>query len=277
MVQQQGGGASHPEPVDMVPVPAEPPAPDPTRGPEPGPAPDEAWRRPPDPAQDAAPAPGPTPDGASAQTPDAARDAGPAPGPTTGAAPGAAASRARTRRLVLLGLAAVAVAVAVAFGIVGIRILQQKDAVLTAPDRAAGLTRDDSAQAAETADYLRVALAAEVNLDETLGVVYSDPANATRSVLFFGGTALLFSPDAELDKAFDLLTDRAGRVSNLGERPTGDLGGVMKCGSLAAEGEMAVCAWADHGSIGVAMFPGRSADDSAPLMRDLRAAIQTRD
>ena len=52
----------------------------------------------------------------------------------------------------------------------------------------------------------------------------------------------------------------------------------MRCG--AAEGSdtvMSICGWADHGSIALAMFPGRTADESAALLRDLRTTLEHRD
>jgi hypothetical protein len=183
----------------------------------------------------------------------------------------------RTRHIVLASLLVVGLAGAAVLGTAGARIIQQKDAVLEPPDSVAGLTRDDSDTAAETADYLRTALAAGVDLDETVAVVYADPADDGRSVLFFGGTALLFSPGRELDGALDLLGDRGSAPSDLREVPAGDLGGVMKCGTVTVpEGSMSVCGWADHGSVAVAMFPERAVKDAAPLMRELRQATQTR-
>ncbi|MET7710016.1 hypothetical protein [Micromonospora sp. NPDC005413] len=54
-------------------------------------------------------------------------------------------------------------------------------------------------------------------------------------------------------------------------------GGVMKCGSTSGEGgDFAVCGWADHGSVVMAMFPGRSVSDAGGLLRNLRADMQSR-
>jgi hypothetical protein len=39
---------------------------------------------------------------------------------------------------------------------------------------------------------------------------------------------------------------------------------------------MAVCGWADHGSIALMMFPGRAVDESGNLLRAIREEIQTR-
>ena len=51
----------------------------------------------------------------------------------------------------------------------------------------------------------------------------------------------------------------------------------MKCGSTPTDDqEMPVCGWADHGSIAVALFPGRTVDESAELLVELRAELQQR-
>jgi hypothetical protein len=182
------------------------------------------------------------------------------------------------RRAIVVAGSVAGLAVLTVGAVVGLPILRQKDATLTAPDRAAGLVRDDSTQADDAADYLRTALAAEVSLEETEGAVYNDPADTARSVLFFGGTSLVLTPERELDNVFELLGDKTGSVTDVRDVPPGDLGGTMKCGAVnAPEGAMAVCGWADHGSVAVAMFPGRPIDQAATLMRDLRGAIQKRD
>ena len=298
MVQQQGGG-SHPsesarpvditlEPVDMFPEPA-------GTTPQPG-------ASPPDPLNtgrlDAGPVDGgPVDAGAAGAGPVNAGqiNAGSviggsdlSPGQTGGGRDAAAdrdgdgvepapGRRTATRRVMLGSLVVAGVIAAGVLGVAGLRIMSQKDATLAVPDRVGGFTRDDSGQAADAADYLRTALAADIDLDQTVGAVYSDPADADRSILFFGGTALLFTPERELDGMFDMLGDETGSVTGVQEVPAGDLGGVMKCGSVTApEGNMAVCGWADHGSVAVAMFPGRIIHESAPLMRDLRDRIQTR-
>jgi hypothetical protein len=117
-----------------------------------------------------------------------------------------------------------------------------------------------------------------VDLDETTGAVFTDPADAQRSVLFFGGTALIWTPETDLDTVFGLFSDKTGDVTGIAEVPSGRFGGAMKCGTTtSAEGDIAVCGWADHGSLAVAMFPNRTAADSAKLMQQIRDTTQTRD
>ena len=186
--------------------------------------------------------------------------------------------RSRRRTIVLGSVLAVGVAGALAVGIAGWWINQQRGTSLDAPAQAAGLTRDDSDRAKETADYLRNGFAADIDLDRSIGVIYKDPADANRTVMLFGGTTLIWQPQRDLDKLFDLVSDDGGKVEGLHEVPAGQFGGVMKCGTTATEdGGLSVCGWADHGSVALAMFSGRSVDESATLLRELRQAVQTRD
>ncbi len=192
-------------------------------------------------------------------------------------APAATPGRSRARVVLFGVLAAVMLLVMVAVGTAAWRITQQKDAALVPPEQLAGLTRDDSENALRTADYLRNALAAEVDLDSTLGVVYADAARQDPAVLLFGGTTLIWTPESDLDTAFELLSDDTGSLNDLRAVDAGPLGGVMKCGNTSSQdGPMAVCGWADHGSLVLAMFPDRNAQEAAPVMKALRGGVQTR-
>ncbi|MFE9206173.1 hypothetical protein [Micromonospora sp. NPDC007230] len=183
----------------------------------------------------------------------------------------------RRRRIVLGAALAVGLAGLGALGVGGWRVLAQKDTTLDTPAKVAGLTRDDSEGARTTADYLRNGFAADIDLDRSFGTVYSDPADAKRAVLVFGGTTLLWQPERDLDTLFGLMADETGKVSRLHEVDAGRLGGVMKCGSTSGDGgDFAVCGWADHGSVVMAMFAGRPVDDSAVLFRQLREGMQSR-
>ncbi|MGK5742320.1 hypothetical protein [Micromonospora sp. URMC 103] len=194
-----------------------------------------------------------------------------------GEAPERRAGWSRRRRIGWAVALAVGLAGAGALGVAGWRIAGQKDTQLANPDRVAGLVRDDSERARSTADYLRSGFAADIELDRSFGTVYRDPADEKRSVLLFGGTTLLWQPERDLDSLFGLMTDETGKVTGLREVPAGDLGGVMKCGTTSGDGgDFAVCGWADHGSVVLGMFPGRTVDAAGTLFRDIRAGIQTR-
>lgn len=202
-------------------------------------------------------------------------DVTPAPDPPADVLPTRRGSR--SRRIVLAALLAVGLAGSTALGLAAWRVAEQKDAVLGTPAQVGELRRDDSPRAATTADYLRTALAAKVDLDDVVGAVYSDPGRAQRAVLFFGGTTLLWTPERDLDTVLELVSDETGAVTDLRAVAPGGLGGVMKCGAVDAEGaRMAVCGWADHGSIAVALFPERQPAESAELLRRMRDAAQQR-
>ncbi|MEW2473754.1 hypothetical protein AB0875_08165 [Micromonospora gifhornensis] len=187
-------------------------------------------------------------------------------------------ARGRRRRVVIALLAVLALTGVGALGAWGWRIVQQKDTLIATPDTIAGLTRDDNERAVSTADYLRSGLAADIQFDTSFGAVYQDPADERRSVLFFGGTTLLWQPERDLESLFGLMSDETGAVTGLRDMTPGRLGGVMKCGTTSGEGgDFAVCGWADHGSVAIAMFPFRPVDEAAGLLRKIRETVQTRD
>ncbi|MDZ5447838.1 hypothetical protein U2F26_34930 [Micromonospora sp. 4G57] len=191
--------------------------------------------------------------------------------------PERAGTPSRRRRLVLAVALVAGLAGLGALGAGGWRVFQEKDTDLSTPVKVAGLTRDDSERARSTADYLRDGFAADIELDKSVGTVYSDPADARRAVLVFGGTTLLWQPERDLDSLFGLMADETGKVTGLREVDAGRLGGVMKCGTTSGDGgDFAVCGWADHGSVVMAMFPGRPVGQAAGLFRQLREGMQTR-
>ncbi len=183
----------------------------------------------------------------------------------------------RTRKIVLSTLLALSVAGAAVIGYTAWQISSEKDATLTTPQQIAGLSIDDSESGRQTAEYLTTALSADVDFDRAVGAVYTDPARAERSVLFFGGTALIWAPGSDLETAFDLVADDQGAVTDVKDVDAGKLGGTMRCGSTKSDdGDISVCGWADHGSLALALFPNRPVNESAALMRDIRTGIQTR-
>lgn len=181
-------------------------------------------------------------------------------------------------RIVMAILAAVAIALLAFVGPKMWRVTQQTGATLNMPETIADLQRDDSEPAKATVRELMSALGTKIDLDQTAAAVYSQEAGGRgRSIMLFGGTALLWSPEQELDAVLKLAEDTGDQIRDLRSVDPGPLGGVMKCGSIGtANAPMAVCGWADHGSIALALFPERSASDAAFLMRTLRSATLSR-
>jgi hypothetical protein len=183
--------------------------------------------------------------------------------------------RSPVRRILLLALLVIALAGLGILGYAGYQIGTQKDATLITPDEIGTLRLDSSDDGLQTAEYLRTALDADVNLNKTVGAVYTD--NAGHNVLFFGGTATIWSPDTQLGNAFGLIADKQGAVTGLHKVDAGKLGGTMKCGSTKSDdGTIVVCGWADHGCLALAMFPNQPESAATPLVRAIRDATQER-
>jgi hypothetical protein len=181
----------------------------------------------------------------------------------------------RPRNAALIGIVVVALVLAAIFGPVAWEMWGRDGVRITTPSRVAGLVLDDSQGAHDTIDYLRTAVQTGVSLEKSTGAVYADEAGQSRSVLFVGGTGSVGSPEDALTKTFRLISDDTGGVESVQSLPAGPLGGVMKCGSTKTDGgSMAVCGWADHGSLGIAMFPNRPVDQSAELLRTMRQSMQ---
>jgi hypothetical protein len=183
--------------------------------------------------------------------------------------------RSKLRLVVLSVVLVAAVAGAAVLAWSAYQVTSEKDAKLSAPAQVGSLRLDDSDDGRSTADYLRTALAAEVDLDEAVGAVYRDDSG--KNVLFFGGTTLFWTPEKDLDAAFGLISDNEGAVTGLHDVSAGALGGTAKCGTTKSEdGELSVCGWADHGSLALAMFPSRPVAEAAPLLVQIREAAETR-
>jgi hypothetical protein len=189
--------------------------------------------------------------------------------------PGAAAAPPRGRKIILAALLAVTTAGLVLIGVAAWRVMSQKDAALVAPPQVGNLRLDDSPDGRSTADYLQTALSTAVDLDHAVGAVYRDAGG--RTVLFAGGTTLIWRPAKALDAAFGLVADDQGAVSRVHDVAAGALGGTMECGTTNTDdGEMPVCGWADHGSVAFAMFPQRSEAEAAGILREIRDDAQSR-
>lgn len=188
------------------------------------------------------------------------------------------ARRARPLTIAMVVLAAAAIAAGATLGPTIFRVLQQRDATLAMPETVEQLQRDDSEAAREAASDLVTALRSQIDLDHSAGAIYANPGDEPgKSIMLFGGTTLLWSPERELDVILRLTEDSGDGIEGLESVDPGPLGGIMKCGSTGTQSApMAVCGWADHGSIALALFPERSASDAAELMLTLRSATLTR-
>ena len=193
-----------------------------------------------------------------------------------------AADRRSGRRALWLSLGLLVLVIAVAAVVIA-HIAKPKPGTVTAPAQVAGLTLDKQSNAADTAEYLRSAIAAGMNLDSSVGAVYSDGSGDSHSVIFVGGTTTIGSSNARLKSLFGLLNDGTDGVANVTSEPAGKLGGLVNCATTTDSNvadastpeAMAVCGWADGNTVGLALFPNREIAQAAGLFGQMRPSFET--
>jgi hypothetical protein len=140
---------------------------------------------------------------------------------------------------------------------------------------AAGLDRVSDAETDLATAELEVRMFREYGVDNGLAAVLADPGSPERRVILIAATKLIFDPRKELNSAIDGVTDRPLHdVTDYGQ-----YGGNQKCATTEDDESIKVfvCAWTDHGSIGLGIFYGRwTMDASAVVLRDLRLAVVRR-
>jgi hypothetical protein len=155
---------------------------------------------------------------------------------------------------------------------------KERNATLTVPKTLAGLTKSTNKDLQKTADDLTKQMEGSVpGARDTVAAFYEDPNDSTKLVMVAGVTSNLPDPDAELDGTFRGLGTGGLPVSNLKKTSAGPLGGVAKCGTSTAGGvPVSVCAWADHGSVGMTFFYNRKVSESTSLFLKIRSAVLKR-
>lgn len=186
-----------------------------------------------------------------------------------------------TRRrapLIAAGALAAVLVVCAAGGFLFFRpyLSDQYPASLTTPPEIAGLTLSTNPQLEEAAAQMAATMSGELNLSGPIAAVYLEPDGDERAVAVWGGTAMLRDPEAQLDEAFREAEAGGFPIADLRQVEPGPPGGVAKCAHGAIDNlPMSICGWADHGSLVMAVFFSREVDESAGLLRTLRAGLRS--
>ena len=152
---------------------------------------------------------------------------------------------------------------------------EQYPASVSLPAEVSDLNLRDDAASRRVATQLQADLrGTHVLAEDTFAGVYSDGAG--KRVTLFGTTGFRFSPETDLEKEIARLTERYG-LRQVESVDTGTRGEYLRCG-VGKDGQavVAVCGWADHGSLATGVFTRRSVDDSAALLERLRGTIVSR-
>jgi hypothetical protein len=159
----------------------------------------------------------------------------------------------------------------------------QHPASVALPPQAAGLVRLNDRASLDATRQLEVRVRAQHWLaEDVFAAVYAEPRTGQRPVTIFGTTLFLLDPKGSLKAGFDGLTDEL-HLTHVRDVPAGPAGGYQRCaagrrpGRDGGEEAVAVCGWADHGSIAIGVFSGRTVEQSAGLLRQLREQLVTRE
>jgi hypothetical protein len=137
-----------------------------------------------------------------------------------------------------------------------------------------GLTRSTDAGRQRTADKLLTSVESEQWDEESVTVLYTDQRQ--RGATLLATTRFVFDPEKALTDRFATLTGEL-QIKGDAEVEAGALGGYRRCGTGTLNNRtVAVCGWADHGSLAVGVFGGRSVTEAAQLLDAIRPAVLKR-
>ncbi|MEU0560967.1 hypothetical protein [Dactylosporangium sp. NPDC006015] len=167
---------------------------------------------------------------------------------------------------------------AVVYGPTVWRVTQQSDTKVSTPTQIGSYTLFSTDEAAQASEYVRDAIVTEVSLDDSLGAIYREPnGSETRTVILVAGTGRIWKPERSLDGAFKAVAGADTAIRGVHDVDAGDLGGVARCGEIDdKDGVIAVCGWADNGSLGVVVLPGSKAADAEKALSTIRPAVEKR-
>lgn len=142
------------------------------------------------------------------------------------------------------------------------------------PTTLGGRPRLTDAQFAEVAEALESSLKEVPGATDTVGALYGSVAKQN-IVIVAAAEAPIPDPSRELNEAFASASGGGLKIEDISAASTGSLGGVAKCGSASASGlDMAICSWADDGSLGMIMWYFKSAAEVEAEFPKLRAEIE---
>jgi hypothetical protein len=155
----------------------------------------------------------------------------------------------------------------------------------TAPEKVATITLADPAklggrpritdpQFADAAEGLKDALAEAPGATDSVGGLWGEPADRD-IVMVAAATASVTNPERELNSTIMGAGVGGLKLTGLAEVDPGPLGGSAKCGNSNADGvKLAVCVWADNGSVGMIAWYFKSVDKVKGEFVKLRGQIE---
>lgn len=196
----------------------------------------------------------------------------------------------RSRVWVALGVVAAlasvaAVAGALIFGGDGARpaavnvdpVIAAKDTQLVVPQTLNGQPKIVDAELQAVADQLRSTILSVVPGSLSSEVGFYGNMTDQDLLMIVAVTAPIADPASQLSNALTSLAGSGITVNAPAPVDAGPLGGQSACGDATASGvEVAVCAWADSGSLGVVMFYFTDLAEAKQRFAQVRAEVEKR-
>lgn len=139
------------------------------------------------------------------------------------------------------------------------------------PQTLGGLKKLEGEEFAALVKEMESGLTSIPGASDSFAAFYGDPDKDMVAAL--ASRATILSPRTELTSSFT----EFGDVKDIVAAETGTLGGVAECGTSSdPEAALAVCGWADEGSVGMILFYEKTAADVLAEFPKLRAEIETK-
>jgi hypothetical protein len=187
--------------------------------------------------------------------------------------------RGKGLKITLAVLGVLFLVCAIGCGVFLYPVISANGTTVTAPPTLpGGLNKETSDEMQKIVDQMEADLRNDVgDVDQVAAGIYSD-GDPQKLVVLVAATSTVFFPDSEIEDAFKgFNSTSSSSVAGQTSYPAGDLGGTVKCGSGKEDDlPMTLCAWADHGSVGIAIFIGRDLKEAADLFLQIRPAVESR-
>jgi hypothetical protein len=145
---------------------------------------------------------------------------------------------------------------------------------ISEPKSLGGRPKLTDAQFAGIAKELQSGLQSVPGATGSVGALYGTVAKQD-IVVVAAAEAPIADPEKELDQAFYGAGIGGLKITNISNAPTGALGGTAKCGKSEESGlDMAICTWADDGSLGMLIWFNKSVTKAKAEFPTLRAQIE---
>jgi hypothetical protein len=147
---------------------------------------------------------------------------------------------------------------------------------ITEPKTLNGRPKLTDDQFAGVAEELQSSLKSVPGATTSVGALYGTVAKRN-IVIVAAAKAPIDDPAKELDQTFYGAGIGGLQIKNITSASTGSLGGTAKCGSASTSGvDMAICSWADDGSLGMMIWYFKSVSKAKAEFPKLRAQVESK-